>query len=251
MSIIPLPNKISWEDKGPNESNFIIEPCSAGYGTTLGNALRRVLLSSLPGAAVTKIKVKKVDHEFSTIPGVKEDLVEIMLNLKNLKLKSSSDEPVKIHLKVKGKVGEVKAGDIDKNSDVEVIDKDFVIATITDKKAELDMEMTVEKGYGYLPVEDRKNEEKEVGVIYLDAFFSPVVSVGYEVKPARVGQDINYDRLSMNIVTDGSITPKNAVDYALSILLEHFQLLKENTKSDIDPTVKVKEKSKKKNTDKE
>lgn len=251
MSIIPLPNKITWEEIGTNESRLIIEPCSAGYGTTLGNALRRVLLSSLPGAAVTKMKVKKVDHEFSTIPGVKEDLVEIMLNLKNLRLKSSAAEPVKIHLKVKGKMGEVKAGDIEKNSDVEIIDKDFVIATITDKKADLDIEMTVEKGYGYLPVEDRKNEEKEVGIIYLDAFFSPVKSVGFEVTPARVGQDINYDRLTMNVTTDGSISPKNSVDFALGILLEHFQLIKENTGVESEKVVKTKEKSKKKSTEKE
>ncbi len=251
MSIIPLPNKITWEDIDKNEASLIIEPCNAGYGTTLGNALRRVLLSSLPGAAVTKMKVKKVDHEFSTIPGVKEDLVEIMLNLKNLRLKSLSDEPVKIHLKVKGKLGEVKAGDIEKNADVEVIDKDFVIATITDKKAELDIEMTVEKGYGYLPVEERKNEEKEVGIIYLDAFFSPVKSVGFEVTPARVGQDINYDRLTMKVATDGSINPKNAVDFALAILLEHFQLLKDNTGIDSEKTAKTKEKSKKKSGEKE
>ncbi len=251
MSIIPLPNKITWEETGANEAKLIVEPCSAGYGTTLGNALRRVLLSSLPGAAVTKMKVKKVDHEFSTIPGVKEDLVEIMLNLKNLRLKSQSAEPVKIHLKVKGKVGEVKASEIEKNADVEVIDKDFVIATVTDKKAELDIEMTVEKGFGYLPVEDRKNEEKEVGIIYLDAFFSPVKTVGFEVTPARVGQDINFDRLTMNIVTDGSIAPKNAVDFALSILLEHFQLLKENSGVNDTTQVKSKEKSKKKSVEKE
>jgi DNA-directed RNA polymerase subunit alpha len=251
MSIIPLPNKITWEDTGTHESRLIIEPCSAGYGTTLGNALRRVLLSSLPGAAVTKIKVKKVDHEFSTIPGVKEDLVEIMLNLKNLRIRNLSEEPVKLHLKVKGKLGEVKASDIEKNADVEIIDKDFVMATITDKKADLDVEMTVERGYGYLPVEERKNEEKEVGVIYLDAFFSPVRSVGFEVTPARVGQDINYDRLTMNITTDGSLTPKSAVDFALAILLEHFILLKEKTSTETEITVKAKEKSKKKPVEKQ
>lgn len=245
MSIIPLPNKIIWEEISSNESRLIVEPCSAGYGTTLGNALRRVLLSSLPGAAVTKIKIKNVDHEFSTLPGVKEDVVQIMLNLKNLRLKSSSVEPVKIYLKVKGKIGEVKAGDIEKNADVEIIDKDFVIATITDKKADLYMEMTVERGFGYLPVEDRKNEEKEVGVIYLDAFFSPIKSVGFEVTPARVGQDINYDRLTMNITTDGTITPRNSVDFALDILLEHFQLLKDKTNNKSEAIVKSKEKSKK------
>jgi len=247
MSIIPLPNKITWEDLGNHESRFIVEPCSAGYGTTLGNALRRVLLSSLPGAAITKIKIKKVDHEFSTIVGVKEDVVQIMLNLKNLRLRCLSDEPVKIHLKVKGKIGPVKASDLEKNSDVEIIDQDFIIANITDKKADLDIEMTVEKGFGYLPVEDRKNEAKEVGVIYLDAFFSPVRNVGFEVTPARVGQDINYDRLTMNIQTDGTILPPNAMDYALSILLEHFQLLREHTQVEKnDEPGKVKEKSKKK-----
>jgi DNA-directed RNA polymerase subunit alpha len=244
MSIIPLPNKISWEEVGPNEAKFIIEPCNAGFGTTLGNSLRRVLLSSLQGAAVTKVKIKKVDHEFSTIPGVKEDVVEIMLNLKNLRVRILADEPVKLHLKLKGRLGEIKSSDFEKNSDIEIIDKDFVIGTITDKKADIDMELTIEKGRGYLPVEERKNEEKEVGVLYLDAFFSPVKKVGYEVTPARVGQDINYDKLEMTIKTDGSISPQQATDNAISILLEHFQLLNEYTKTETE--IKAKPKTKKK-----
>lgn len=244
MSIIPLPNKISWEEVGPNEATLTIEPCNAGFGTTLGNTLRRVLLSSLQGAAVTKVKIKKVDHEFSTIPGVKEDVVEIMLNLKNLRVRSLVDEPVKLHLKLKGRLGEIKSSDFEKNADIEIIDNDFTIATITDKKADIDMELTIEKGRGYSPVEERKNEEKEVGVLYLDAFFSPVKKVGYDVTPARVGQDINYDKLVMSIKTDGSISPQQASDNAIAIVLEHFQLLSEYTKTESE--VKVKTKSKKK-----
>lgn len=227
MAIIPLPNKIKWEEISPKQAKFIVEPCNAGFGTTLGNALRRVLLSSLSGAAVTKVKIKKVDHEFSTIPGVKEDVMQIILNLKNLRLKSVSDEPVNINLQVKNKIGQVKASDITKNSDIEIIDKDFVIATLTDKKAELDMDMTVEIGLGYVPIEERKNEDKEVGSISLDAFYSPVINVGFEVERARIGQDINYDRLVLDVTTDGSISPREAVGKSIAILLEHYNFLKD------------------------
>lgn len=229
MATIPLPNKIEWEEISLNQAKFIVEPCYAGFGTTLGNALRRVLLSALAGAAITKVKVKKVDHEFSTIPGVKEDMVQILLNLKNLRLKLNTEEATVISLKVKSKVGEVKASDIEKNSDVEIIDKDFVIATLTDKKTELNMDMTVEKGLGYAPIEERKDDDSEVGVLNLDAFFSPVTNVGFEVERARVGQDINYDRLILDITTDGSITPREAMDKSLSLLLEHLSLLKESS----------------------
>ncbi len=246
MAIIPLPNKVEWEEIGPKQAKFIVEPCTAGFGTTLGNALRRVLLSSLSGAAITKVKIKKIDHEFSTIPGVKEDVVQIILNLKNLRLKSVNDESVTINLQVKNRIGQVKASDITKNSDVEIIDKDFVIATLTDKKTELNMDMTVEKGLGYVPIEERKNEDKEVGFINLDAFYSPVTNVGFEVERARVGQDINYDRLILDVMTDGSISPKEAVDKAIAILLEHFNFLKDQVGQEIgSKTIKKKKKSKK------
>ncbi len=227
MPNIPLPTNISWQELGPNEAEFTVGPCWKGYGTTLGNALRRVLLSSLEGAAITQVKIKGVDHEFSTIDGVLEDVVQIILNLKSLRLKLHTDEPVKLRLQVKGKVGAVKAGDIEKNSDVEIIDKNFVIANITDKKAVLDMEMTVEKGLGFVPVEARKGKDLEVGVLAIDAVFSPVVNVGMEVEPARVGQDINYDLLKLTIKTDGSISPQEAMSKSLDILLDHFSLLKE------------------------
>ncbi len=229
MPNIPLPTNISWQETGPNEAEFTVSPCWKGYGTTLGNALRRVLLSSLEGAAVTAVKIKGVDHEFSTIDGVLEDVVQIILNLKSLRLKVHSDEPVKLQLKVKGKVGPVTAGDIAKNADVEIVDKNFVIANITDKKAELDMEMTVEKGIGFVPVEARKTKDNEVGVLAIDAIFTPVRNVGMEVEPARVGQDINYDLLKLKIETDGTITPQEAVNKAIQILLDHFGLLLEKS----------------------
>ncbi len=227
MAFISLPNKISGEEIGENEVKFIIEPCHSGFGTTLGNALRRVLLSSLEGAAIIKVKIKKVDHEFSTIAGVKEDVVQILMNLKKLSFKSNSDEPVKVNLKVKNKIGEVKVSDIEKNSDIEVMTKDFVIATLTDKKTELDMEFTITKGLGYEPVENRVSEDKEVGVLNVDAFFSPVRTVGFEVEPARVGQDINYDRLILTVKTDGVVTPQEAMEKSIDILLDHFNLLKQ------------------------
>lgn len=246
MTDISLPNKISGEEICENEVKFIVEPCHSGFGTTLGNALRRVLLSSLSGAAITKVKIKKVDHEFSTITGVKEDVVQILMNLKKLSFKSNSDEPVKVSLKVKNKIGEVKASDIEKNSDVEVVTKDLVIATLTDKKTELDMEFTISKGIGYEPVESRKLEDKEVGVLNVDAFFSPVRTVGFEVEPARVGQNINYDRLILTVKTDGVITPQEAMSKSIDILLDHFNLLKE--KYEVKEETKTTKTKKKKET---
>ncbi len=250
MPNIPLPTNISWQETGPSEAEFQVGPCWKGYGTTLGNALRRVLLSSLEGAAVTAVKIKGVDHEFSTIDGVLEDVVQIILNLKALRLKVHTDEPVKLQLKVKGKVGPVTAADIAKNADVEIIDKDFVIANLTDKKAELDMEMTVEKGLGFVPVEARKNKDNEVGVLAIDATFTPVKNVGMEVEPARVGQDINYDLLKLKVETDGTITPQEAVNKAIQILLDHFNLLLEKSAAAEVSGGKEKKASKKKTSKK-
>ncbi len=205
----------------PNEVLLTIEPLHHGYGTTIGNALRRVLLSSLPGAAVTAMKVKGAQHEFSALNGVKEDVLDIMLNLKKLRLKVHSEEPVVLKLSVK-QIGEVTAADIEANADVEIINPELVIATVTDKATSFDMEITVSRGRGFLPTEEREEAPTEIGVIAIDAMFSPVRTVGLKVENTRVGEITNYDKLLMTIVTDGSITPQEAVEQATKILLNHF-----------------------------
>lgn len=227
MEKLLLPSKISFETEKnePNKATLTIEPCYFGYGTTLGNALRRVLLSSLPGAAVTAVKISGADQEFSSVENVKEDALDICLNLKNLRLKVFSEETVKLSLKAKGKKV-VTAADFDKNSDVEIINTDLEIVTLTDAKATLELEVTVQQGRGYLPTEERTKEEVEIGNILVDALFSPVQKVGYKVVPTRVGDITNYDKLIMEIETDGTITPEDAVKQAADILIEHFNLLK-------------------------
>ncbi|MFH1172939.1 MAG: DNA-directed RNA polymerase subunit alpha [bacterium] len=228
MERIPLPSRIEFK-KGDedNQSILTVEPCFPGYSITLGNALRRVLLSSLPGAAVTSFKVKGVDHEFSTIPEVKEDLVEIILNLKKLRFKVFTDQPVKIRLKANGEK-KVTGKDIEPNSDMEVVTKDFPIATLTSPKADLDMELTIKRGRGYETTEERGKEDKErleVGEIAIDAIFTPVHKVAFDTEMVRVGQMTNYERLVLNITTDGTITPEQALGGAIEIILAHFNLL--------------------------
>ncbi len=237
MKEILLPSIINVQEGGkPNQGIIEISPCYFGYGTTLGNALRRVLLSSLPGAAVTAVKIKGVQHEFSTIKHVAEDTLEILLNFKRLRLKifSDSDEPIRLHLKVKGKK-EVKAGDIEKNSEVEIVNPDLHLATITDKDGELDVEIFVEKGRGYLSIEEQRKRNKnnaEIGVITLDAIFSPIKKVGYKVENVRVGEITDYDKLILNIETDGTMTPVEAVEQASQILIDYFSLLTDLKKFD-------------------
>jgi DNA-directed RNA polymerase subunit alpha len=226
MEKLLLPSKLNYEGdkKNANKGTLTIEPLYFGYGTTLGNALRRVLLSSLPGAAVTAVKIKGVDQEFSAIKDVKEDALNICLNLKNLRLKSHSEEPVKLTLKVKGEKV-VTAKDFDKNSDIEVINPELEIARTTDKKAVLELEVTVEQGRGYIPTEERDNEDTEIGNILIDAIFTPVVKVGYTVVPTRVGDITNYDKLVMDIETTGALSPQEAVEKSTQILMDHFSLL--------------------------
>jgi DNA-directed RNA polymerase subunit alpha len=205
----------------PHEALLTIEPLHHGYGTTIGNALRRVLLSSLPGAAVTAMKVKGAQHEFSALNGVKEDVLDIMLNLKKLRMKVHSEEPVVLKLSVK-KDGEITAADIEANADVEIVNPELVLATVTDKSAGFDMEITVSRGRGFLPTEEREEPNTEIGVISIDAMFSPVRTVGLKVENTRVGEITNYDKLLMTIVTDGTITPQESVEQATKILLNHF-----------------------------
>jgi DNA-directed RNA polymerase subunit alpha len=225
MENIPLPEKIKYE-KGadPNETKLIIEPCYPGYGTTIGNALRRVLLSSLCGGAVVAIKIKGYSHEFSTIPNVKEDAVELILNFKKLKLEVKSEERVVLKLKAKGKK-EVKASDIQKSADVIISNPDLVLANLTSKDAELEIEIHVKQGRGYVPIEERENEEKSVGVINIDSIFTPIRNISINVENVRVGRMTNYDKLIMTIKTNGSIKAEDAVKKSAEILINHFKLL--------------------------
>lgn len=221
---------------------YEIEGLYPGYGHTLGNSLRRILLSSLVGAAVTKVKIKGVSHEFSTIPGVKEDVINIILNLKNLRMKIHTDSPQIITLKEKA-AKEVKASDLKTPSQVEISNPDLLIATITDNKAELEMEIQVEQGIGYVPKEELSKEKVEVGTINLDAFFSPVKLVSYEVENMRVGERTDFNRLRMEIETDGTITPKEALEKSITIMIKQLKAIvgfkeedekKEESKEKID-----------------
>ena len=203
------------------EGVFEIEGLYTGYGVTVGNALRRVLLSSLPGGAITQMKLKGVNHEFSTIPGIVEDMVDIILNLKRIRFRIHTTEPQTLALTFKGE-GKVTAKEIESNAEVEVITPDAPIATLTDKHAVLDMELTVEKGLGYVPAEARKSEKLPIGVIALDAVFSPVTKVNFSVENMRVGDRTDYNRLRIEIVTDGSITPSQALRKSARILQDFF-----------------------------
>lgn len=211
-------NKIS--DTG-YEGVFEIEGLYAGYGITVGNALRRVLYSSLPGAAITQISIKGTNHEFSTLSGMNEDVVELMLNLKKIRFHLYSDEPQVVSLKAKG-VTDVVAGDIKTNAQIDVITPDVHIASLSAKNADLEIDITVEKGLGFRSSESRKSEKLPVGVIVLDAAFSPVVKVNFVVENMRVGDRTDFNRVRFTIHTDGSITPSQALHQACIILQDHF-----------------------------
>ncbi|MEK7578186.1 MAG: DNA-directed RNA polymerase subunit alpha, partial [Patescibacteria group bacterium] len=201
-----------------------IEELHPGYGLTIGNALRRVMLSSLAGAAITSIKIKNVNHEFSTLPGVREDVVEIILNLKQIRFKVYSDEPQIITLKIKGE-RKVLSKDLKTVSQVGIINPDAHIATLTSKNASLEMEIRVEKGLGYSAIESRKKEKQEIGAIAVDAIFTPIRMINFEVEDMRVGDKTNYNRLRFDIETDGTITPTEALANAANLLIEHFKIV--------------------------
>lgn len=203
-------------------AKFVVEPLERGYGITLGNSLRRVLLSSLPGAAVTSVKIEGVLHEFSSMPGVVEDVTDIILNLKSLALKVYSDEPQIIRLELTGP-GEVLAGDITRNSQVEILNPELHIVTL-DSSANLVMEITVEKGRGYRSAEKNKKEDQVIGVIPVDSIFSPIHKVNYTVSDTRVGQITDYDKLTLEVWTDGTILPDEAVSLSAKILNDHLKL---------------------------
>lgn len=203
-----------------NYGNFWAEPFERGFGNTIGNSLRRVLLSSLEGSAVTQIKVGSASHEFTTIEGVLEDVTDIVLNVKSLVVKNHSDQ-MKVITVQKSEAGPITGADIDTGGEVEVINKDHVLATLTDDKPFM-MEMVVDNGRGYVPATERSGQDLAIGIIPVDAIFSPVTRVRYEVEETRVGQKTNYDRLNMEIWTDGSITPEMALVEASKILRKHL-----------------------------
>ena len=201
---------------------IVVEPLERGYGTTLGNSLRRVLLSSIPGAAITSIKIEGVQHEFSTIPGVTEDTTEIIMSIKQLSFLMHGDEPKLLRIEAQGE-GEVKAKDIIADADVEILNPDLHIATL-EKDAKLFMELTLEKGRGYVTADRNKKSNQPIGVIAIDSIFTPVHKVNFNVENTRVGQRTDYDKLTMEIWTNGAIKPDDAVSTAAKILIDHFNL---------------------------
>lgn len=211
--------KVKTDSETADYARFIFEPLAQGYGHTLGNALRRVLLSSLPGAAVTSIKIDGVKHQFQTLPGLKEDIVELVLNIKKLRLKLNDSDKAVIKLEVTGP-GEITADDIEESAEVEVVNKDLYLATLADKKSKLSIEMTVEKGYGYSLAEERKTDA--VGVLVTDAAYSPIVRINYTVEVARVGRMTNFDKLVLDVWTDGTVSPAEALKTAGKILVSYF-----------------------------
>ncbi len=225
--MIPLPSSLKVISKKSNNlATFEIEGLYPGYGVTIGNSLRRVLLSSIEGAAITQVKIAGVQHEFSTLPGVLEDVLHIILNLKKVRCKMYTSEPQKMELSVKGE-GEVKAKDIKTPTQVEIVNPEAHIATLTSKNASLQMELLVERGLGYVPVEQRKKEKTPIGTIMLDAIFTPIQRVAFKVENMRVGERTDYDRLFLEIETDGSITPEEALAQSASILVDQFALIRD------------------------
>lgn len=202
---------------------IVVEPLERGYGTTLGNSLRRILLSSLPGAAVTSIQIDGVLHEFSTIPGVVEDVTEIILNLKKLSLKLHSDEEKVLEIDVEGIEGEITAGDIRADSDVEILNPDLHIATVNGE-ARFHMLIRANRGRGYVPADKNKSDDQPIGIIPVDSIYTPITRVNFQVENTRVGQVTNYDKLTLEVWTDGSIRPEEAVSLGAKILTEHLDL---------------------------
>jgi len=209
-------------ESSENFGQFVVEPLDRGFGSTLGNSLRRVLLSSLYGAAVTAVKIEGVPHSFATVPGVLEDVLHIMLNLKEVVIRSHSEQPKVVKLKAKGR-GEVKAGDIEHDAEIEIVNPDHKIATL-DSSGKLEMEMIVERGKGYVSSDRNKKPNLAVGYIPTDSIFAPVLKVNMSTEEVRVGQEINYDRLILSVWTNGSVKPEEAVKESAKILSKHVDL---------------------------
>lgn len=220
---IEITPKVEREAEARNYGKFIISPLERGYGVTLGNALRRVLYSSLNGAAVTSIRINDVLHEFSDIPGVREDTIQVMLQIKQLRLVLHDVDTAHLHLEVRGE-GEVTAGDIQAPSEVEIVNPELFLFTVDDPKTRLEIEMTVERGKGYSPANERSGK-LPIGELPVDAIFSPVKRVNWKVESARVGQSTNYDRLVLEITTDGTISPEQALGMSSKILIEQLRFI--------------------------
>jgi DNA-directed RNA polymerase subunit alpha len=227
-NIIHTPGLVKVDDHSSNSASFVVEPLHSGYGMTLGNSLRRVLLSSIAGAAVTAFKIEGVTHEFTDVPGIKEDVVDIMLNLKNVRFRVYGGETQSLRITKSGK-GTVTAKDIQTNADVEIVNPDQIIATIDDAKGKLVMDLTVEVGRGYRTIEEGA-VKKASDMVALDAIFSPVLRVRYKVENTRVGQATDLDRLLLTVDTDGSITPQDAFEEAAAILVNQYTALAGKTR---------------------
>ncbi len=223
---LQLPEQLKVVSREGNKAVFEILPLLPGYGPTIANPLRRVLLSSLTGAAITSIKIKGVEHEFSTIPGILEDTIEIILNVKKLRFKLHGDGPVKVTLDASGEK-QLTGKDIKLTSDVELINDDQHIATLTEKKSSFNLELEIEKGIGYVSVEQRRKDKLPIGVIAIDAIFSPVKMVNFSIEDIRVGERIDYNKVVMEVETDGSIQPEKAMKDAAEILVDHFKVVSE------------------------
>jgi DNA-directed RNA polymerase subunit alpha len=234
--VIYNPALASIEEHSATSATFDIEPLHAGYGNTLGNSLRRVLLSSIQGAAVVAFRIEGASHEFTTIPGVKEDAIDIMLNIKNIKLKSFTDEPVELRLEKKG-AGPVTAADIKTTADVEVINPHQVICNIDDPKKSVVIDLIVDRGRGYQTIEDSSAKRIHSDMIAVDAIFSPVLRVRYKVENTRVGQETNLDKLLLSIETDGSISPREAFEEAAAILVNQYTALAGSTVVEFAPAL--------------
>ncbi len=242
--MIPLPDLPKIVQKEKNKAIVEIKPLYPGYGVTMGNSYRRILLSSLKGAAITQVKIKGVNHEFSTIPGVMEDVFMILLNLKKIRFKNWGEGPQTVLLHIKGEK-EVKAKDFKLNPQVEISNPDSYIATLTSKKAELQLEVKIEEGIGYVSVEEMEKGKAEVGAILIDAIFSPVRKVNFKVENVRVGKKTDFEKLNLEIETDGTISPEEAFSQSTDILLEHISFFKSFNKKKIIPEPEKKEKTKK------
>jgi DNA-directed RNA polymerase subunit alpha len=234
--VIHNPALANIDEHSASSATFAIEPLHAGYGNTLGNSLRRVLLSSIEGAAIVAFRLEGATHEFTTVPGVKEDVVDIMLNLKSIRLKVHTDQPIELRLEKKG-AGVVTAGDIKTTADVEVINPEQVIATIDDPKKSVLIDLVVEAGRGYRTIEDASESRLHSDMIALDAVFSPVLRVRYKVDSTRVGQETNLDKLLLTIETDGSLSPREAFEEASAILVNQYTALAGSTTVEAAPAL--------------
>lgn len=234
--VIHNPALANIEEHGATSATFTIEPLQAGYGNTLGNSIRRVLLSSVRGGALVAFRIEGATHEFTTVPGVKEDVVDIMLNLKNVRLKVHTDEPVELRLEKKG-AGAVTAGDIKTTADVEVINPDQVIATIDDPKKSIVIDLVAEAGRGYRTIEESSDKRLHSDMIALDAVFTPVLRVRYKVSGTRVGRETNLDKLALTVETDGSLSPREAFEEAAAILVNQYTALAGSTVVEAAPAL--------------